>query len=113
MSQGASGLRAWLLQRATALYLAGYALYLLLFFILTPPRDYGAWIAWIDNPLNAVGLMLFLGALLLHVWVGFRDVLLDYVPLFPLRLALLALLGFGLAACGFWALRIIMAPLLV
>lgn len=113
MSRSASGLRAWLLQRLTALYLAGFFVYLALYFLLSPPKDYETWIAWIDEPLNSVALLLFVATALLHAWVGIRDILLDYVPPFSLRLALLALLGFGLAACGFWSLRIILVPLLV
>ncbi|MBU0499340.1 MAG: succinate dehydrogenase, hydrophobic membrane anchor protein [Gammaproteobacteria bacterium] len=113
MSRSASGLRAWLLQRLTALYLAGFFIYLILYFHFSPPKDYGAWIAWVDDPLNGVALLLFIATALLHAWVGVRDILFDYVPLFPLRLALLGLVGFALVACGFWSLRIILVPLLV
>ena len=113
MSRQATGLRAWLLQRLTSLYLAGYFIYLIAWFIMSPPQDHAAWQAWISDPINSVGLMLFLVTLLMHAWVGIRDVLIDYLPIFGLRLAFLTLFAFMLVACGLWAMRIILAPLII
>jgi succinate dehydrogenase / fumarate reductase membrane anchor subunit len=45
--------------------------------------------------------------LLLHVWVGLRDILMDYVHMLALRLSLTAVLLLSLVACGLWALRIL------
>ena len=111
MSRQAAGLRAWLLQRLSGIFLAGYLSYLTLWFLLYPPTSHAAWVAWVGQPLNAVGLLLCLAVLLLHAWVGFRDVLIDYVPIFALRLSLLSLLALALLACGIWSLRIILVPL--
>ena len=113
MSRRASGLRAWILQRLSALYLALYASYLLAWFATNPPQDHARWLAWVSDPLNGTGLTLFFGVLLLHAWIGLRDVLMDYVPTFALRLTLPALTGLGLVACGLWALRIILVPLII
>jgi len=48
-------------------------------------------------------LLLFVVALLLHAWVGMRDILIDYVQPVALRVGLLAAVGLGLVACALWA----------
>ena len=79
MSRQASGLKAWLVQRVTALYLAIFLAYLLGHFALNAPADHAALLAWVNRPLVAGGLLLFVPVLLAHAWVGIRDVLIDYV----------------------------------
>jgi succinate dehydrogenase / fumarate reductase membrane anchor subunit len=112
MSRQASGLRAWLWQRLSAIVLLLYSLYLIGLFLFNPPTDHAAWRAWVSDPLHSTGLLLCLLALLVHAWVGLRDVLLDYVPIFALRLTLLSLSALGLTLCGLWGLRILLTPLL-
>jgi succinate dehydrogenase / fumarate reductase membrane anchor subunit len=107
MSRHATGLRAWFLQRISAVYLTGFSLFLLGLFLLAPPVDFAQWQALMAAPAMQVASLLFFVNLLIHAWVGFRDVLIDYVPLTPLRLTLLSLLGFGLIACGLWAALVI------
>lgn len=102
-----AGLHAWLLQRLSALYLAAYTVYLLLHFARQTPTDYQAWRNWVALPVVSIGAALFFIALLLHAWVGLRDILMDYVHSTALRLGLTALLLLGLAACGLWSLRIL------
>jgi succinate dehydrogenase / fumarate reductase membrane anchor subunit len=111
MNRRAYGLRAWLVQRLTAIILAAYSLYLLGYFLFTPPTTHAQWQAWVSHPIQGSGLLLCFAALLLHAWVGFRDVLIDYVHPFALRLTLLSLLALGLTACGLWALRLILVPI--
>lgn len=105
MSRRASGLRAWALQRATAVYLAGFALYLVIHALTQPPADYAAWQAWVARPWVNLGLLLLVPALLIHAWVGMRDLLIDYVRVTWARVLLLALLAFGLIASGLWAVQ--------
>ena len=47
-------------------------------------------------------------AVLLHGWVGMRDVVRDYVRRLWLRLLLLSLIGLLLTGCGLWALHILL-----
>ena len=54
------------------------------------------------------GVLLATVALLLHAWVGIRDVLIDYVPPLAARLTLLTLFGLGFVASGIWALQVIL-----
>jgi succinate dehydrogenase / fumarate reductase membrane anchor subunit len=103
MSRTATGLRAWVVQRATAIYLGLFFVYLLVHWLIAPPADYAAWRAWIGHPLMGTALLLFVVALLLHAWVGMRDILIDYVQPIALRVGLLAAVGLGLVACALWA----------
>ena len=103
MSRTATGLRAWVVQRATAVYLGLFLVYLLLHWIVAPPGDYAAWRAWIGHPVMGTALLVFVVAVLLHAWVGMRDILIDYVQPTALRIGLLAAVGLGLAACALWA----------
>jgi succinate dehydrogenase / fumarate reductase, membrane anchor subunit len=102
-----SGIQAWLIQRLSAVYLLGFSLYLLFHFIFFPPSDHGAWLAWLNTPLVATAWSLFFVALLIHAWVGIRDVILDYVHSLALRLLLLSAVGMALIGAGLWLLRIL------
>jgi succinate dehydrogenase / fumarate reductase membrane anchor subunit len=107
MSRQASGLHAWVFQRITAVFLLLYFPYLILTLASSPPADHAQWIAWLSRPGVSIGLLLFFAALLLHAWVGFRDAVIDYVHPIAARVTVLSLLGFGLVACGLWALKVI------
>ncbi|MCU7849479.1 MAG: succinate dehydrogenase, hydrophobic membrane anchor protein [Candidatus Thiodiazotropha sp. (ex Lucinoma kastoroae)] len=107
MSRHASGLRAWFLQRATSIYLILFILYLLQHLIFNPPDGFAAWQGWVAQPLVGLGLLLFFASLLLHAWVGFRDVLIDYVHPTAIRVSILTLFGFALIGCAFWVMQTI------
>lgn len=107
MTQQITGLRAWTLQRLTALYLLAYLPYILGAALVHGPTDYARWHAMLAQPLTATASLLFVAAVLFHCWVGVRDVILDYAPNPTLRLALLALLGLWLVGLGLWAARVL------
>lgn len=98
MRSGYIGLKAWLLQRITAVYLLGFLLYFLAHCLRQPGPDFAAWRGWILSPGPRLGLLLFFVALALHVWVGLRDVIIDYVKPVGLRVILLGLVAFSLGA---------------
>ncbi len=105
MSRRGAGLKAWVVQRITAVYLAVFTVYLVLHLVYAAPVDYSAWRAWVARPAVSVGFLLFVPALLAHAWVGIRDVLIDYVKRIGARVFLLALVAFAFIACGLWALQ--------
>ncbi len=108
MRRGATGLIAWITQRISALFIALFTLYLLYVFLCNPPEGYLQWHVFILSPFNSIAALLFMLSLLLHAWIGIRDVVIDYVHPFAIRLGLLSLLMGGLIACGVWALQILM-----
>lgn len=107
MSRKASGFRAWLMQRVSAVYLALYFIYLSFYFILSSPVTYEQWRLWLAKPLVGASMALFFLALLVHAWVGMRDIVVDYIGLLAIRLMLLTAIALLLAGCGFWVLRIL------
>ena len=102
-----TGLRAWLLQRLSAVYMLLFIGFFLIHFVVDPPHSYPAWHAWMMSTGVSIATAVFFAALLTHAWVGLRDVILDYVHPAALRVCVLALLGFGLTATGIWVIRIL------
>ena len=73
-----TGLKAWWVQRVSAVYMLLFVLFLLYSFALRPLRAFPEWHAWMARPVTSVAFLVFFAALLGHMWVGLRDVLLDY-----------------------------------
>jgi succinate dehydrogenase / fumarate reductase membrane anchor subunit len=107
VSRPTHGLRDWLLQRLTAIYLGGFLVYLLVHFLLQPQHSFQQWHDWVTHPVMVIAIALFILAVLIHGWVGMRDVVLDYVHTISLRLTILSLIGLTLISCGLWALRVL------
>jgi succinate dehydrogenase / fumarate reductase, membrane anchor subunit len=100
-----TGLPAWLVQRASAVCMLLFLLFVLGTLWLHPRPSYAEWRAWVGRPGVSVVVLVFFAALLSHIWVGLRDVLLDYARPAALRRFLLGALGaglFGTAAWVFW-----------
>jgi len=105
---GATGLRAWVVQRLSAIYMAVFILLMLGLFIFSPPADYKAWRELLAQTPVSVAVLLFYVSLLIHAWVGVRDILIDYVQWQVVRLLLLALFGLMLVASGLWLLEVML-----
>lgn len=108
MSRTATGLRAWVLQRVTAVYIGIFSIYLLGVLLISPPADWPEWRALFATASMSIAAGLYLLAILLHAWVGVRDILIDYVKPFGPRLILLSLVGLVLLGCGLWGLQTLM-----
>ena len=104
-----SGLQAWVVQRLTALYMVVFVLFALGRLALDAPGSYEAWRGWFANDAMRLATLLFFVALLLHAWVGLRDVILDDVHPLPGGLLALALAAIGLTATGAWALQVLIS----
>jgi succinate dehydrogenase / fumarate reductase membrane anchor subunit len=109
MTSAASlGLKAWLIQRVTAVYLAIFFPFAAIKLIWLTPHNYEQWIAWVAHPFVNAALALFILSLLLHAWIGLRDVVMDYVKSAALRAGLFTMLIIFLSGCGMWALRLLL-----
>lgn len=107
MKRAVTGLRAWLVQRVSAVYMLFFITYLLIHFLVEPPTSYLAWHDWVLGRGVSVAASIFWLALLAHAWVGVRDVVMDYIHPVAVRGLVLALLGLGLTGIGAWAIRIL------
>lgn len=97
-----SGQRAFVLQRLSALVLLAFTAAGALRLAFGAPASLGQWQAWAAQPAAAALLLVLAAALLVHAWVGTRDVVLDYVHPLLLRLAILSLVAVALALLGAW-----------
>lgn len=103
-----TGLKAWWVQRVSALYMLLFVLFLLYSFALQPLQAFPQWHAWVARPSTSIAFLVFFAALLGHMWVGLRDVLLDYAKPATVRGWLLAAVGLSLLGLGIWLLSILL-----
>lgn len=102
------GFRDWLVQRITAALMALFTLAVLLQVLLTSgPIGYEQW-AGIFAPqwmkFLTFGVVL---ALTWHVWVGVRDIWMDYIKPVGLRLCLHVFSVVWLIGCAGWAIEVL------
>lgn len=102
------GLGEWLLQRLSSLYLAGFAVWIVIQLMVLTPTDYLAWKAWVANGGVRLAFAVFFLSVLVHAWVGMRSVILDYLKPLWVRFMVQLLLAFGLLVLAFWAAQILL-----
>ena len=101
------GLRGWLAQRISAAVMAVYTIALVGVLAATKPADYATWKELFGHDLMRVATLLFVVSVLLHAWVGMRDILMDYVKPAGLRLTLHVAVILLLAGYAGWAAQIL------
>lgn len=82
---GRSGTHDFVLIRASALIMAAYAIFLVVWFLMNPNVDYGQWVSLYSHLGMKVFTLLALTGLLIHGWIGIWQVLTDYVKSSRLR----------------------------
>jgi len=104
------GLDMWLAQRAGAVYMALFLPVFLIRALAGPSLDYAGWRA-LFLPLGMkVAALLFVVALLLHAWIGLREIFIDYLHCARcamLRLSLYFAFAVLYLACLVWAVDIL------
>jgi succinate dehydrogenase / fumarate reductase membrane anchor subunit len=101
------GLRDWLTQRVTAVVIILFTACLLVAVAWQPTLDYGSWKSiWSNSIARLVALLAFVG-LLLHAWIGVRNVFMDYIKPTGLRLTLQVLVILALLFYGAWSVQIL------
>ena len=102
------GLRDWLSQRVTAALMALFTLIVVLQVIFsTGPIGYDKWAGIFASQWMKVLTFSVIVALLWHVWVGMRDVFMDYVKSVALRLFLQVFSITWLVGCAGWAIQVL------
>ncbi len=89
MSWRAQGMRAWVLQRFSAAYIAVYCVAVMVFLLPDLPMNFLQWRGVFGDPVMNIATLLFILALLAHAWIGMRDIIIDYVHPVPIRLILM------------------------
>ena len=109
MSFQAQGMRAWLLQRLTAIYIAVYSLSLTIWIVTNFPVNYSSWYSVFSHPIMLIATVIFYLSLFIHAWVGMRDILVDYAKPSSVRFILLTALALFLTVMTTWLLLIIIS----
>jgi succinate dehydrogenase / fumarate reductase membrane anchor subunit len=102
------GLRDWLAQRVTAALMVLFTAVVLAQVLLTSGSiGYDKW-AGIFSPqwMKALTFTIFI-ALAYHVWVGMRDIWMDYIKPVGLRLVLQVFTLVWLVSCLGWAIQVL------
>lgn len=106
-----SGMGAWLVQRVSAVYIGLYVLLAIGALWNGAADSYDAWRALWACTGVALASQLFVLALVMHAWVGMRDIAVDYLHPIGLRLAFLSLFALFLAVCTLWAAQVLLRPM--
>ena len=102
------GLRPWVIQRVSAVYLVLFTLYTVYSLLTAAQFSYDSWRDWLYHPFNTTVTGVFIIALLFHAWIGMRDIVLDYVRNIMLRIFILAMLIGVLIGSALWVFRILL-----
>ena len=102
------GLRDWLAQRVTAALMAVFTLILLAQVIFSRgPVGYDLWAGIFTAQWMKALTFVVIIALLYHVWVGMRDIWMDYIKPVGIRLTLQVLSIIWLVGCAGWSIQVL------
>ena len=102
------GVRDFMAQRVTAALMVIFTFIVLFKILLTSgPMGYEAWAGIFAAQWMKVLTFVLVVALAWHVWVGVRDVFMDYIKPVGLRLVLQVFTIVWLAGCAGWAIQVL------
>ncbi|MFO1330054.1 MAG: succinate dehydrogenase, hydrophobic membrane anchor protein [Rubrivivax sp.] len=101
------GLRDWLSQRVTAALMALFTLVVLVQVLMPGPMGYDKWAGIFAAQWMKVLTFVVIVSLLIHAWVGMRDIWMDYIKPVGVRLALQVATLVWLVGCAGWSLQVL------
>ncbi|CAN5530117.1 succinate dehydrogenase, hydrophobic membrane anchor protein [soil metagenome] len=102
------GLRDWLSQRITGALMALFTVILLAQVLFSRgPIGYDKWAGIFSSQWMKVLTFAVIVSLLYHVWVGMRDIWMDYVQPVGIRLACQIFTIVWLVGCAGWAIQVL------
>jgi len=101
------GWRDWLSQRITAAVMGLYTLLVLGIVLWHGGLDYAVWKALFASHVFRLATFLFIVSLLLHAWVGVRNIAMDYVKPTAMRLVVQVTVICVLIAYAGWTIEIL------
>jgi succinate dehydrogenase / fumarate reductase membrane anchor subunit len=107
MSLTGNGLKDWLIQRISSLFLGMYVLVLLGFFITHPHLDFLTWRSLFTNVWMQIATLVVLLSLFFHVCVGVWTVITDFINQIAIRLIFQVLIIVALVLYLFWGIKIL------
>lgn len=102
------GMRDWLAQRVTAVLMSLFTVLVILHLVLSKgPVTYTVWAGIFASQWMKTITFLVILAMLYHVWIGMRNIFMDYVKPYFVRLVLHVFAVSWLIACGGWAIQVL------
>ncbi len=101
------GLRDWLAQRVTAVLMALFTVAVIVQVLLPGEMGYDKWAGIFSAQWMKVLTFVLIVSLAYHVWVGMRDVFMDYVQPVIARLVLQVAAIVWLVGCAGWAIQVL------
>jgi len=101
------GLRDWLSQRVTAALMALFTIVLVVQVLMPGPIGYDKWAGIFAAQWMKVLTFVVIVSLMYHVWVGMRDIWMDYIKPVGLRLVLQVFTIAWLLGCAGWAVQVL------
>jgi succinate dehydrogenase / fumarate reductase, membrane anchor subunit len=113
-SFGRSGVSDWIIQRFSAVILAAYTVFIVIFLILNPGIDYTTWHQLFSATAVRLFTLLALLSVAAHGWIGLWAVITDYLTervmgckALPLRMFILATYAIVTFAYVAWGIQIL------
>ena len=101
------GMRDWLSQRVTATLMALFTVAVIVQVLLPGPMGYDKWAGMFSHQWMKALSFVVIVSLLIHVWVGMRDIWMDYVKPVAVRLVLQVFTIVWLVGCAGWAVQVL------
>jgi succinate dehydrogenase / fumarate reductase membrane anchor subunit len=103
-----NALKGWLAQRLTAVVMAAFTLIVLLQVIFSKgAMGYDKWAGIFSSQwMKALTFVVILG-LAYHVWLGMKEIYMDYIKPVSIRLTAQLLTIVWLAGCAGWAIQVL------
>jgi succinate dehydrogenase / fumarate reductase, membrane anchor subunit len=101
------GLRDWLVQRATAVLMVLFTAVLLVHLLMPGPLGYDRWAGIFSAQWMKTLTFVVIVSLAWHVWVGMRDIWMDYIKPVGVRLGLQVFTIVWLVGCAGWAVQVL------
>ena len=101
------GLRDWMAQRVTAVQMALFTIVLLAQVIFGGPLGYDSWAGIFSSQWMKTLTFVVILAMLYHVWVGVREIFMDYIKPVSIRLSLYVFAIVWLVGCAGWAIQVL------
>ncbi len=101
------GLRDWLAQRITAVLMALFTVLVLVQVLFGGELNYYSWSGIFAQQWMKFITFVVILAMLYHVWVGVRDIFMDYIKPVGIRLALHVFAIVWLLGCAGWAIQVL------
>jgi succinate dehydrogenase / fumarate reductase, membrane anchor subunit len=101
------GLRDWLAQRVTGVVMIIYTVIILVAFLLSEDRSYQGWAGLFAQQWFKIASFITFVAVYYHIWVGVRDIWMDYIKPLSVRLVLQIATLLWLVGCAGWTAQIL------